>query len=413
MYIDRLFNVKGVGSVVTGSVLSGTINIGDNVFLQPLINKELKVKAIQRHGKDIKTAEAGDRAALNLSGLKKEDFKRGMIISNTILETSNMLDVSINLFENAKELKLWSTVLFHAGTYESQARIHLLDTDSLKAGQKAIAQIHLEKPGIFFNKDRFIIRNTSGDKTIAGGIIIDNKPLHHKKRPPKLIDRLTSLLKNIENNDKAGNIIDLELRKEQAPMKIDELAQKINTPAEKVIEIINNNSNFLIYDNNKFKFILLQEYENKIINFIIDELKKYHEKYKILEEGVSINYFTGKLNAGKNTILKSYIDLVLNKLAKENKLKKVSGTWALSEHKAELSEKDKEYINFLKNIFLNYKLQKPVIHDIETKSREKGISKDTLKTLLKYLENTNFLIRYNQDYIASDIVSEVEKSLTK
>ena len=411
MYIDRLFTVKGAGSVVTGSVLSGSVKLGDELFLQPFVNKALKVKTIQRHGKNVDSVEAGDRAALNLSGLKKEDFKRGMIISDKIHETSEMIDVAINLFDNAKELKLWSTVLFHAGTYESQARMHLLDKDTVKAGETVIAQIHLEKPGIFFNKDKFVLRNSSGDKTIAGGIIIDNKPLHHRKRKPELIEKLTKLYQNIENSSQTDMLVDTELRKERLPMELESLAERINVDVLDLKNNISSNSNFAVYQSGNSEFVVLQEFENEISNFIITELKNYHKKYPVLEEGVGTNYFTGKLSNSKNKLFKKYIELLLQKLNKKLLIEKKNGTWILQGHKPEIDENTQNEIDWLKKIFIDYQLQKPVLHDIEKLANERGISKEKLKTLLKYLENTQFLIKHNQDYIAGEIVNNVKNML--
>ena len=155
MYIDRIFTVAGHGSVVTGSILSGKINIGETLYLLPS-EKKLRVKNIQRHGENVNQTIAGDRAAINLSGLKKEDFKRGMLLSDQILNTSTMVDAYIELFPDSKaQLKNWSTLLFHSGTFESQIKMHLLDCNKLEKNEKAIVQIHLQKEAILFNKDRF------------------------------------------------------------------------------------------------------------------------------------------------------------------------------------------------------------------------------------------------------------------
>ncbi len=183
MYIDRIFTVKGHGIVVTGSVLGGNIKIGQDIYLLPGINQKLRIRSIERHGQSVDGVIAGDRAAINLTGLKNEDFKRGMIISDRQLYETKLLDAAISLFETSPPLPLWSNIIFISGTFESQARMHLLDKENLNAGDEAIIQIHLSKPGILLNSDRFIIRNSSGDITLGGGYVIDAAPLHHKKRP--------------------------------------------------------------------------------------------------------------------------------------------------------------------------------------------------------------------------------------
>jgi selenocysteine-specific elongation factor len=193
MYIDRIFSVKGFGSVVTGSVMSGSLSSGQDVFLLPVSNQKLRVRSIERHGITVERVIAGDRAAINLIGLKREDFERGMILCDKPVESTQMIDAWVQLFDKDISLPIWSNIIFISGTFECQARMHLLNKDKVKGNEDAIAQIHLTKPAVLMSKDKFIIRNSSEDKTLGGGYIIETFTLHHRRRTARLTDELTTV----------------------------------------------------------------------------------------------------------------------------------------------------------------------------------------------------------------------------
>jgi selenocysteine-specific elongation factor len=169
MFVDRFFNVKGIGIVVTGSVLGGEVGEGDELYVLPDKTQKIKVKGVQRHGKKVSKIFAGDRAAINISGLSMDDYYRGMLLSSSDISPQGIIDARISLFQENSTLKVWSHAILLCGTYESRVRIHLLDRDKLEPPDDALVQIHLEQAFTFSKKDRFILRNTSNDLTIGGG----------------------------------------------------------------------------------------------------------------------------------------------------------------------------------------------------------------------------------------------------
>ncbi len=257
MYIDRVFNVKGIGYVVTGSVLGGQLKTGRNLNLLPGKSKQFKVRAIERHGIPVETVISGDRAALNLTGFKIEEYKRGMVLSDQLLEETLLLDGTFHLFAD-EQLAIWSKVIFYSGTFESAAKIHMLDKDGLQTGESAIVQIHLEKPAILLSKDKFILRNSSNDMTLGGGVIIDTKPLHHRRRTPKLKQALLDLSEATLNSDQLFKIIKIELKKIKLPVFTDELAESLKLRSEELLHECNeNNDGTVIVRNLSGKNILI------------------------------------------------------------------------------------------------------------------------------------------------------------
>ena len=413
MTIDRIFSAKGFGSIVTGSVLNGMIQSGKEVFLLPDFNK-VKIRSIQRHSQTVEKAFSGDRAALNLTGFKIDDFKRGMILSDKKIDETQMIDASLSLFENDIQLELWTNVIFLTGTFECLAKIHLLDKDVLNNNETAIVQIHLEKPYILLNKDKFIIRNTSNDITLGGGTIIDVDPLHHKRRTPKLIESLTEFAEATLNSDKLFNLIKLELKKENKPIAVNDISNKIKKPVADILkECENDNSNeVIIYKVSDKEILVIKSTENHLYNKIIEIIKLWHEKNPILEEGVDAIAFAGKLGLTSQTS-KIYVEELINKIFNDGIIRKVGNTWALKDHSVTIDPKMSEQLDWLEDIIRSYGMELPQNSETESQAKAKNISKDKLKMMLKYLAKTNKLYFHEGDYLYSKVVDSSRNILLK
>jgi selenocysteine-specific elongation factor len=171
--IDRSFAVKGFGSVVTGTLFSGNITVGDEVELLP-IGKLLRVRGLQTGGKSVERAEAGQRTAVNLAGIEHTTIQRGMVLSaRGRLRTTRRADVRMELLPGAPVLKHRSHVHFHAGTLETTGEVYLLGARELAPGGSALAQIRLQDEAVLVRGDRFIVRQFSPVVTIGGGVVLD------------------------------------------------------------------------------------------------------------------------------------------------------------------------------------------------------------------------------------------------
>jgi len=179
--IDRVFTLKGFGTVVTGTAISGSVSVDDAVEILPA-DISTKVRGLHSHGKSIKTACAGQRVAINLSGVEKESLKRGdVVVVPERFSPTKAIDAKIELLKNSPILKNKSLVHFHSGTAEVIARIILYDRDELKPGEGCFCQLRLQEPVIIMSGDRYIIRRFSPVETIGGGEILDAYPSRRKK----------------------------------------------------------------------------------------------------------------------------------------------------------------------------------------------------------------------------------------
>jgi selenocysteine-specific elongation factor len=179
--IDRAFAMKGFGTVVTGTLISGAVQPEDEVEVLPS-HKVLRIRGLHSGGERIERAVAGQRTALNLAGIEREEIERGMVlVPARVFDTSERLDARITLLRSTKPLKNRARVHFHQGTAEAIAEVILLDgANQLAAGESAFAQLRLDKSVLVLPGDRFILRQFSPVVTIGGGSVLDARAARHR-----------------------------------------------------------------------------------------------------------------------------------------------------------------------------------------------------------------------------------------
>ena len=192
--VDRHFTVAGFGTVVTGTLLSGTVAAGDAVEVLPP-GETVRVREVQVHGKQVEHADAGQRVALNLAGLERAQLQRGSVVGTPgIFEQTERIDVRLTLLPDApRPLKFRDPVHFYLGTARVVGLVALLDRDELEQGESVLAQIHLDRPLVAHREDRFIIRSYSPMTTIGGGRILDPRPTKHRRFRKEVMADLAEL----------------------------------------------------------------------------------------------------------------------------------------------------------------------------------------------------------------------------
>ncbi|MCW8892346.1 MAG: selenocysteine-specific translation elongation factor [Deltaproteobacteria bacterium] len=192
--VDRCFSISGFGTVITGTLNSGRIKVGDNLEILPAA-VNARVRELQVHDQQVDEVLAGQRVALNLSGITRDQVPRGSVIGTPgLFRASQRIDVRLQLLQEApRSLKFRDPLHFHLGTGRSVARAVLLDRDEMAPGEEALVQLTLEQPLLAHRGDRFIIRSYSPMVTIGGGVIVDAEPLKHKRFRPEIIQRLNDL----------------------------------------------------------------------------------------------------------------------------------------------------------------------------------------------------------------------------
>jgi selenocysteine-specific elongation factor len=291
--IDRVFTIKGFGTVITGTLMSGTISVGDPVVLYPT-GTESKVRGLQVHNQSVTTAAAGMRTAINFQGLEKAVVHRGDVVGTPkTLAPSHMVDVTLHYLQsNTKVLQNRSRVRFHSGTSEIMGIVVLLDCAQLKPGQKAFAQIRLEKQVALVRSDRYVLRSYSPVRTIGGGWIINPIPAKHKPLRPEVIDHLKSLENNnpetviqslIRGTDKNGcSYRDLTISTNVTEKNLNRLLQTLASQ-QKIVQ----------YDKERRMFIHREVFE-QVQDEIGAHLEKHHREFP-LKPGVQKEELKSKL----------------------------------------------------------------------------------------------------------------------
>ena len=205
--IDRAFTVKGFGTVVTGTQVSGHIDRDSELTLLPA-GRRVKVRGVQVHGDAQASSHAGQRVAINLAGIDVDELRRGDTLTDVGgLETTERFDAVVTLLESARPLKYGARVRFHQGTTEVMARVALGAAvergeqaggearfpATLEPGASAYARLHLERPAALTRGDRFVLRAYSPPLTIAGGAVLDPRPPHGRLRSSAGHQRLRRL----------------------------------------------------------------------------------------------------------------------------------------------------------------------------------------------------------------------------
>lgn len=189
--VDRVFSLTGYGTIVTGTLVEGRIRKGDTLQVYPG-EKKVKIRNMQVHGEDVEEVLAGQRTALNLAGVKKDELSRGEVIASVdSMASARMIDVELRLTKDEKRLlENWTRLRLYHGSAEILCRLVLLDREVLSPGESCFAQLRLEKPHAFKYGDLFVVRYYSPLETIGGGMVIDPAPEKHKRFKSDVLETL-------------------------------------------------------------------------------------------------------------------------------------------------------------------------------------------------------------------------------
>ncbi len=409
MYIDRIFTVSGFGTVVTGSVLGGTVKKSNDLYLLPT-NKQLRIRRMERHGKEVEQISGGNRVSLNLTGLNKDDFKRGMVLTDKIIEPTNLLDAKINLLQNVKKIGVWSDVIFLSGTFKNQARMHLIDKNKIDGKDSGIIQIHLSKPCFVLRGDRFIIRSTSGMQTLGGGEIMDPYPLHHRRRTNKLIQQLKKVAEGNHHE-----FVYAEVRKRRTPVSLPELTEKFDLRNRQPKEFITDNlpEDIVAVETKDNTFLMLKDAREKIVAGILKNIENYHKKNLLVETGKSLKELMSIFAKDYASIPEQIIKTIIDELITEKKIKKVENTWSLVNHSVQLDENEEKKINFVEEYFKKSDMQVPLMSDLLPEAERNKIDEKQLKQILELLTSQNKLYRSDKSYVHFSIMNDCKIKLLK
>jgi selenocysteine-specific elongation factor len=291
--IDRVFTMKGFGTVVTGTMISGSLSLGETIQVLPS-GLEGKVRNLQVYGRSVEKAVAGERAAINLQGIETSAIERGdVLVRPNTLSPTRLIDAYLEYLPDApRPLKHRTKQRFHVGTTLTNASIFLLDRDELAPGETGFVQLRLERPVVVLPQDRFVIRGSSVIQTIGGGVILDGHPGKHKRFSSSLVADL-SLLKDGTREQALRQHID---HSGVGGITLEELLNRVEMSSSDVQSIIRKmagNGDLLVIDSEKLKVIANGSYQ-MLRGRALAQLGEFHQRFP-MKSGLSKEELRTKL----------------------------------------------------------------------------------------------------------------------
>jgi selenocysteine-specific elongation factor len=398
--IDRSFSVPGFGTVVTGTMYHGNLQVGDPVVIEPGEIKS-RVRSMQVHGNKVEEGFAGQRVAINLPNVELNDIPRGAtLLSPGFLNPSQILDLSLILLDSAEmPLVQRQRVRFHIGTKEVFGRIHLLDREEIEPGAKVYAQILLEEPVVAARRDRFIIRLYSPARTIAGGIIIDVGNKKCKRYSEQSVAQMV-----IKEMGTPEDLISEQLSKVFVPQTTTELGQTtgLDIPEiEQALVKLGEQVDSFIIEGQSYWFHneSLLPLRRELTKLIDQYHKKYNLRTGVLKEEIKSRLFT-------NWNSKIYSGLL--KYLQDNKIIEVSGNYInLPGFKAEPQGKLQPIASQVISEFKVAKLSPP---DWEAVMNKYKIDQTLHEELLQYYLHVGILVKVTGNlYFSFEALDEAKK----
>lgn len=273
--VDRSFHLSGFGTIVTGTLVAGSIKSGSQVQLLPQ-DRYVRVRQIQVHGKEVEEARAGQRVALNLSNISPGEIPRGTeVVEPGYYHSTSLIDVQLQLLENFdRKLKNRARVHLHLGTNVVLARVLLLDRNELLPGQQGFAQLKLEKEVVAHFQDKFIIRFYSPVYTIGGGRILNPRPEPHRRFQEDVLRELSLL-----TGGRPQDII-LQLLLKQRMLRAEDLTREIGFTDEetgKLLSRLSEEGKVIRLQNYYLHPVVAEEWQKRLKGF----LKDFHASYPL------------------------------------------------------------------------------------------------------------------------------------
>lgn len=384
--VDRVFSLKGFGTIVTGTLLGGNIKKDQEAYLYPE-NLPVKIRSIQVHETGVDKAHAGQRVALNLPDRKKEEIHRGDVVAcKNTMYPSMMADVALSVLRHTERtVKNGSRVHVYHGTKELLGKVILLDREELKAGETCYAQLRLEEETVMEKGDRFVIRFYSPAETIGGGCILDACPRKRKRHDKNALEAC-----RIKEKGTKEEMLELSVREHRGRFfTLDELAGRNSLDRSGLAGL----AQALVQ---KGRLIQLEEkvfihreemdfYQKKAEKILND----FHRAFP-LKQGMGIEEMRSRMNLGNPKVT----DQILEVLKADKIIKEEQGTISKKRFKVVLKE-DEDAI--VKEILTHYEAAgfAPLATELYLKEHK---NQKKFKPVFISLLNKKSLIRLDEQY---------------
>lgn len=277
--IDRAFTLSGFGTIITGTLISGTITREDVLEMYP-IGKECKIRNIQVHGQNQDKCYAGQRVAINLSNVKKKEIRRGCVLApKNSMKNTDLLDVKLKVLEDSMRiLTNHERLHLYTGTSEILCRAVLLDKEQIGPGEEGLVQLRLEEEIAVKRGDRFVVRFYSPMETIGGGIVLEPNPVRKKRFDAQAIEELKK-----KESGSLGDVMELQIKEHGDTMiTLAELAKVMAHSVDELkeyLEELEESGTIYVFPMKKDTYLWHRDSEFAVRQKIEETLQKYHSEH--------------------------------------------------------------------------------------------------------------------------------------
>ncbi len=386
--VDRVFTMKGHGTVVTGTLVSGEIRVGEDVMIYPSVLPS-KVRHIQVHGESVEVAPAGRRTAINLANVEVEDLERGHIVArpNTLFP-SRTWDVEIHcLSSSPRPIQHRKEVHFHHGTSEVMARIYLLEGDRLDPGESGFAQVRFDRDMVGVFGDRFVIRSFSPLRTIGGGKILSPISGKIKRLSPDVED-----LKKLSRGE-LTEVVKLHLKragKEGLNFPVLHILTNVSSRnLENILQRLLSSRDIYLMDREKKIYI-----SGKIVEELVENLREYvrayHSEHPLLP-GISRSQILSHWGKG---VSQKLVHFIIELSLKRGVLASEEDVLKLPEHKIALNKDQKKIREQVVNLYKRAGSSPPSVKKV---AQELSLNKGDLENILRLLVEEGVLVKIKDE----------------
>jgi selenocysteine-specific elongation factor len=403
--VDRVFSMRGFGTVVTGTSVAGRLRIGDQVMVYPLQHKT-KVRGLQVHNDEVQEIHAGQRTAVNLQSVERALIRRGDVVATPgALVPTHLLDVQLELLSSSpRPLKNRAKVRFHTGTAEHLATAVLLDREELAAGEAAFVQIRLDQPLTALRGDRFVLRSYSPVQTIGGGTILHPLPRKHKGQGKR---EAAIALKGLVHGDEDEIILWHVLDAGWTGVAVEELQVRTNIARghlDKALQRFASQRKLILFDRENQRLLhadVLAEIQHSVLAILAD----YHQHFP-LKTGMAKEELVAQLPHPLEVKLYNF---VLRQLADQEKLAMEMEWVRLHSHKIDLSGDEQKIRRQIERTFRDSGLQPPffkdIVADLPGNPRQH-------QDVLEWMVSQGILVKVKEDiYFHGAVLEELQQSL--
>lgn len=396
--IDRVFTIAGFGTVVTGTLISGRLQVGDQVEILPQ-QAAARIRRIETHSQSVDSVAAGTRVGITLTKVKVVDLKRGNILTiSGHLTPSRLLDARLRVSSlgNTREIKNRMRIRLHLGTDELIGRVILLDQEKLTAKTEGLVQFKLEKPFAARTGDRFIVRCYSPPQVLGSGIVLNPQPVPHRRFDQKVITEL-----NLYEECSPRRLVEELLIHSSKAFSLHELMQRTALSTAELKEILATIETIPISSDKVFHRCQMERLKEKIITCIQD----YHVK-----EPTRIYMALSALRT-QMKVEEPLLERAIVELANEGRLQRNDIRVALTDHQPHFTPRQTEVRNALNRLYSNRMFQPPV--DLAEVMQLIKTEKDITEMMLTSLLESGRLIRLPEGVILHyQAVRKAERVLT-